>query len=419
MLPSSKPVQSQVANDPAASQIGSRGVASYGWFIAGVGTWFTAVGMQSVLFSWLVVGELHAKAEWVGIMQSAMMAPSVLLILVGGAVADHHDRRTLLIILHLIATLLSAGLVTAVMNAKLSLPVLLVYALGMGSVQAFVMPARDALLSEVAGPNLMRAVTGLTLTQWGTQALGALIAGMARWVGTMPALCLHALILLSGVPTLGKVSPAPSSSGVARRQLRLTDIAEGIREVWRSPVLPPIFLLVTAVGILFIGPFLVVFPILVRDYYGGGVGQLALLNMAFPVGTILGSLALLWRGRMQRKGLAQLLALLFGAGCLGLIAVGLPLWGTLAAVCAWGVGAAIFTNAGRTVFQEQAPPSHRARVLSVYMLGFMGAAGLIGAPLSGVLVERVGPLATCAAASGMMIVVVACTFLFTEITRTQ
>jgi MFS family permease len=375
--------------------------------------------MQSVLFSWLVVGVLHAKAEWVGIAQSAMMLPSLVLILLGGAVADRHDRRTLLIILHLIATLLSASLVASVASGKLSLSVLLVYALSMGSVQAFVMPARDALLSEVAGPNLMRAVTGLTLTQWGTQALGSLIAGTARWVGTTPALCLHALTLLSGVSPLYKLPPAQLHSSSSRRQLRPTDVIEGIREVMRSPILPPMFWLVTAVGVLFIGPFMVVFPILVRDYYGGDVAQLALLNMAFPVGTILGSLALLWRGRLRRKGAAQLLSLLVGAGCLGVVALGLPLWGTLAAVCGQGIGAAIFSNAGRTVFQEQAPPSHRARVLSVYMFGFMGAAGLIGAPLSGVLVERIGPLATCAVAGGAMIAVVACVFMFTAVARVE
>lgn len=419
MPPSPNPGQLQVAPEYAASQEHSRGAAAYGWFIAGVSSWFTAVGMQSVLFSWLVVGVLQAKAEWVGIAQSAMMLPSLVLILLGGAVADRHDRRTLLIILHLIATLFSASLVASVASGKLSLSILLVYALSMGSVQAFVMPARDALLSEVAGPNLMRAVTGLTLTQWGTQALGSLIAGTARWVGTTPALCLHAVTLLSGVLPLYKLPPAQLHSSISRRQLRPTDVIEGVREVMRSPILPPMFWLVTAVGVLFIGPFMVVFPILVRDYYGGDVAQLALLNMAFPVGTILGSLVLLWRGRLRRKGAAQLLALLAGAGCLGIVSLGLPLWGTLAAVCGQGIGAAIFTNAGRTVFQEQAPPSHRARVLSVYMFGFMGAAGLIGAPLSGVLVERIGPLATCAVASGAMIAVVACVFMFTEVARIE
>src|SRR5215475_10858303 len=316
MPPSLNPRQLQGAPEHAPPPERDRGVASYGWFIAGVSSWFTAVGMQSVLFSWLVVGELHAEAKWVGIAQSAMMLPALLLILLGGAVADQHDRRSLLIILHLIATLFSASLVTVVVSGKLSLSILLIYALGMGSVQAFVMPARDALLSEVAGPNLMRAVTGLTLTQWGTQALGALIAGAARWMGTVPALCLYAILLFSGVPPLSKLSPTQSHGGT-RGHLRFTDVIAGVQEVMLSPSLPPVFLLVSAVGVLFIGPFMVVFPILVRDYYGGDVAQLALLSMAFPVGTILGSLVLLWRGRLRRKGAGQLIALLTGAGCLG------------------------------------------------------------------------------------------------------
>lgn len=396
-----------------------RGADSYQWFIAGVSSWFTAVGMQTVLFSWLVVGELHAKAEWVGVAQSATMLPAVLLILLGGALADRHDRRSLLIVLHLLAALLSAGLVALVASAKLTLPLLLVYAIAVGSVQAFVMPARDALLSEVAGPNLMRAVTGLTLVQWGTQAVGSLVAGAARWVGIVPTLCLHCLIVFSGVFPLRKLSPTPAVHGAVRRQLRLTEIVEGVHEVLHSPVLLPVFLLVTAVGILFIGPFMVVFPILVRDYYGGDIGQLALLNMMFPVGTILGSAGLLWYGQIRRKGAAQLGALVFGSFCLGVIALGLPLWGTLAAGCAWGFGAAIFTNTGRTLFQEQAPPSHRARVLSVYMFGFMGASGLVGAPVAGVLVARIGPLMTCAVASGVMLTVLACTFLFTNVSRME
>src|SRR5215510_6409896 len=236
MPPPPNPRRTQVAPEYAAAQTHSRGAAAYGWFIAGVGSWFTAVGMQSVLFSWLVVGVLHAQAEWVGITQSAMMLPALLLILLGGAVADQHDRRTLLIVLHLIATLLSASLVTAVASGKLSLSILLVYALSMGSVQAFVMPARDALLSEVAGPNLMRAVTGLTLTQWGTQALGALIAGTARWMGTVPALCLYAILLFSGVPPLSKLSPTQSHGGT-RGHLRFIDVIAGVQEVMRSPVL--------------------------------------------------------------------------------------------------------------------------------------------------------------------------------------
>jgi len=189
--------------------------------------------------------------------------------------------------------------------------------------------------------------------------------------------------------------------------------------VLRSPLLRPVAILGAAVGALFMGPMLVVFPLMIRDYYGGDVAQLGLLQMCLPIGTILGSLALLARGGVRRKGLAQIVSLVTGAACLGAVGFGLPLWGTLLAVVLWGMGAAVFMNAGRTVFQEQAPPAVRGKVLSVHMLGFMGASGLIGAPVSGLLVGWLGPLATCFAASATMLAVVALVAATTEILRVE
>ncbi len=372
-----------------------------------------ALGMQGVLFSWLVVGVLNAGAEWVGITQSAMMIPAVLLALPGGTLADHSDQRRLLMLLHLIASGVSAGLFLAVANATLSLPLLIAYALGMGTVQAFVMPARDAQLSQVAGANMLRSVTGMTMTQWGMQIVGSLLAGTARWVGTVPALGLHSLVLLAGMLPLQRL-PRPE-----RRQstgsLRLADVMQGVQEVRQSPALSATLLLAVAVGIFFIGPFLVVLPLLIRDFYHGGVDQLALLNMTFPLGTILGSLVMLWAGGIRHKGEAQIVALFFGSGCLFMVSFGLPFWGTMLAVCAWGVSAALFINAGRTVYQEQASVANRARVLSIYTIGFMGAAGILGAPLSGILVDAIGPLTTCIVMSGAMVVVVGYAFLYTSI----
>jgi MFS family permease len=387
------------------------------WYVAGVATWFAGFGMQQVLFSWLVVGELHAEPRWVGIAQSASMVPNFLLILLGGALADRHDRRGLLIRLHWIATAFAVGLAAVVASGAVSLGWLIAYALAIGSVGAFVMPARDALLSEVAGPNLMRAVTAMTLVQWGSQAGGSLVGGSARWIGTVPALGLLVATYFAGVPTLARLVKAPPRDGAAHVALRLSDLGVGVREVWRSPMLLPVALLVAAVGALFVGPMMVVFPLLIRDHYGGDVAQLGLLQMCFPVGTILGAGLLLLRGGIRRKGLAQIAALVAGSGCLGVVGFGLPLWGTLLAVVCWGLGAAVFMSAGRTVFQEQAPPAVRGKVLSVYMLGFMGASGLIGAPVSGLLVGWLGPLGTCFASALSMLAVVAVVAAATGIGR--
>ena len=192
------------------------------------------------------------------------------------------------------------------------------------------------------------------------------------------------------MPTRTARAPGPRPS--VRQTLR--EIGEGLREVAHSPVLRPIMLLVASVGIFFMGPFMVVLPLLVRDHFGGDVAQLSLLGAAFPGGIILGSLVLLARGGLRRKGRAQLVSLFAGSAALAGIGLGPAFAGTLAAVFVWGVSMSVFMNAGRTLFQAAAPATHRGRVLSIYALGFMGSAPL-GALLSGLLADAVGPLATC------------------------
>ncbi len=51
----------------------------------------------------------------------------------------------------------------------------------------------------------------------------------------------------------------------------------------------------------------------------------------------------------------------------------------------------VFMIAGRTLFQQRASAANRGRVLAAYTMGFMGAAGLIGAPLSAALSRGLGP----------------------------
>ena len=77
----------------------SSGESALRAYVAGVALWSAATGMQSVLFSWLVVGELGAAPEVVGLVQMAHVAPLLVLLLVGGAVADRIDRRRLLMAL--------------------------------------------------------------------------------------------------------------------------------------------------------------------------------------------------------------------------------------------------------------------------------------------------------------------------------
>jgi MFS family permease len=361
-----------------------------------VGSWFGAYGMQGVLFAWILVGELNVASEWVGTAQMANMFPSLFLLMVGGATADRFDPRRLLIILHTLAPLPVLMLAVAAYNEVLSISLVLLFAVSMGTLTAFANPARDALLSRVAGEDLMGAVSGMTAVQFGSQAVGSLVAGLARVIGSPTALCIHACVLLSGTVFARRVPPLPRPESPVKSddpkspRMRGTPhgMGEGLAIVARTPELRESFFAVFAVGLFFIGPFSVVLPIMIRDVYGGSVDQLAIAFTLFPLGTISGSLVVRRFG-LPHKGRAMLLALFSAATLQASLGAGLPFAAFSVATFGWGLAGAVFINCSRTIFQEHAPPAFRGRVLAAYQLGFMGG-GPIGAFASGFAISAVG-----------------------------
>ncbi len=379
---------------------------AYRWFNAGVASWYLAWGMHNVMFSWLVIGELGYGADRLGAAQTAALTPALLLVLVGGAAADRSDRRRLLGRLHLAAALVMALLAAAVAAGALSYTLVIVYALAAGTVMAFVLPARDALLSDVAGSNMMRAVTGMTVVQWSSWAAGSLAGGIARWAGTPVTLALQAVIMASGVAAFTRVPADEQQRPDMAGPTALGEIRAGLSEVLASPSLRPVFLLETAAGLFYLGPFLVVVPMLVRDVYHGDVADLGLVSMAFPAGIIVSSVLLLLRGGVRRKGLALAVAVTTEAVCLVALGTELPFAAMFAFVWAWGLAAGLSINAARTLFQEGASVERRARVLSVYSLGLLGTAPA-GSFLAGLVVATAGVgAATTGAALGMLLVLV-------------
>jgi hypothetical protein len=272
------------------------------------------------------------------------------------------------------------------------------------------------MVSEVAGPDLMRAVTGVTLIQFSASALGARLGGLGVWLGSPALLGLQAAVLALGLLPASRLPRDLRTVRLETDRGGLAGIRVGLREVWHSERLLPIALLVAANGLFFMGPYAVLCPILVRDVYHGGLADLSLVMTALPLGTIAGSAAVLVRGGIRRKGMTFLLALLGVALCLVSFPFDLPFPAFVAAIFVWGVCHSLFFNTSRTLFQEAAPASHRGRVLAVHSVAFLGMA-----PAShlgfGLLGDALGPIAACALAGVAMLVITGLAFLVTPIRR--
>ena len=167
-------------------------------------------------------------------------------------------------------------------SGGLSYPLLIVYGLAAGSIGAFAVPTRDALL-PIGGRqgNLPRAVALATALQFVGQLVGIACASQADRVGAVPLLLLHAaLVLLGCVRASGA---CPIRRRIRRPGIRASGaaIADGVAEAARSEQIWPVLLINFGIGIFYVGPFMAVLPLVVRDNYHGGAAEIAYVNLAF------------------------------------------------------------------------------------------------------------------------------------------
>jgi MFS family permease len=386
------------------------------WYLGGVAAWFTSFGTQMIVFPWLVAVVLKEPAQRVGIAQMAMMAPAIAFMLLGGAVADRADCRRLLLRYHVLAGFPPLALAGIVAAGALSYPALLAYGIAMGTLGAFVVPARDALLTRVVHRGRERAIAVTSAGQFICQLLGIVVAGWAGRIGAQVLLAGQAVLLAAGALAVSRLAPAPPAAAHRHDETRLAAMRDGLREAVGSERIFPVIVAMLAVGVLYGGAFAVTLPLIVRDVYGGGSGQLALVNTCFWGGTIASTMLQIRLGALRRPGRAVLLALAGGAVVLAAMSVPGPLW-VFALIClVWGVGAGVTLTQGRTIVQLEAPESHRARVLAIFQLGFAGGAP-VGALGMGYVTAVTGPRQAAVYPAALMLVVLAFLFLRSALWR--
>ena len=406
----------------AAGREPSHGSNQFGWYLAGAACQFIPFGVHNVLFAWLLTVQLGENGVRLGFAQMCAQLPGLFLMLFSGVLADRMDRRRILIMFHCLGALPGMTLALLVSQGYLSYGALLVFALAFGLCNTFLQPARDSLLNQVVHSNLQRAVTLSMGLMFGCQIVGYGFASQADEFGAVPLLVLQGSLHLMGAMFALKLphfTPARESLEVAKEKATksaLSDIRDGLRVILGSPRMAPVMLLMLAIGLFYSGAFFVLNPLVVRDIYGGDASDIALSYVCFMVGTIFTTIILVAVGGIRRQGRGLMLALLMGGAFLTLIAFELPFWGYLVCLGFWGMGAGVSMSLGRGIIQENAPENYRARALSIFSLGNLGAMP-IGSVLMGYLSMQLGPLNAYLVAVAGVYSVVALIWLRTELGR--
>jgi MFS family permease len=374
-----------------------------GAFLSNVGTW-----MQAVAQGWLVL-LLTNSAFWLGLDGFFATAPGFIFTLVGGVFADLIDRRRLLIVTQVVAGVAALVLAALVYTGHVNRWMVLGFSFITGCCMSLASPSFLAMTYDLVGREDLANAIAMNSTQFQlARVVGPALAGVAFAVfGLEGCFFANGLSFVAVVAALWVVRPerkiAPKHS-VRDRRAFWRDLTEGFSYVRNRPRVSSLLLL-SAVNSLFGAPYFTLIPIYARDIFKLGETGLAVMMGVAGVGAFLGALLVAYLGDFRRKGWFVLSgAIAFGLSIIN-FGVSSQLWLSMVFLFCIGFSIVVSVALTNTLLQKLVTDQMRGRVMSMFMLSFIGALP-IGNILAGATSRQFGPQYTLAG-GGLVIVLIA------------
>ncbi|MBI2864413.1 MAG: MFS transporter [Chloroflexi bacterium] len=347
------------------------------------------IHLRSVATGWLVY-DLTKSAFLLGLVGTATALPMLFLAPLTGVVVDRMDRKKLLTYSHSLGLIAMVSLATLILAGRVEVWHVFVFVLVYGTLQAFYVPARQVLVTELVDKdNFMNAIALTSATNQISRILGPTIAGGLLLVGGIAA-CFYFAGFTYGaiIVPLFLISvrslPAADTSATIWQNLK-----EGLRYVAGNRTML-ILLAMEAVPAIFGWQYVTLMPVFAgEEVLNVGASGYAWLMAASGAGSLAGALTLAALGNFRRKGLLLLLsAIAFG---LLLIVFALSPWfpTSLLILVFVGWASAMYASLTNTLIQLLVPNELRGRMMSFYMLALNGMTPL-GSLQAGTLASTLG-----------------------------
>ena len=343
---------------------------------------FTGSFMQNAAILWhvsLLVPQ-DRKALALGFVGLVRVAPIVIFSLISGVAADALDRRRLMLMTNLLAAVVAIGLAALSLRGLTAVwPVYVLAAIG-ASVSAFDLPARQALvptlvprehlpnaialnsimfqLASVAGPSL----GGLLIAAEGVAS--AYIVNALSFVFVIAA-----LLMMRREPAA--TSPAASATGDTKADLSLRAALEGLRFVFRSPLIRSTMVLDFLVT--FFASATALLPIYAQDILRVGAQGYGWLFAAPSIGALVTSAAMVpLTDRIDRRGQTLIWAVVGHGIATIMFGVSAGFWLAFVALALTGATDTVSMVIRNIVRQLETPDHLRGRMTGVNMVFFVG-----------------------------------------------
>lgn len=363
-------------------------VRNYRLFATGQLVKLIGVWMQFTAQGWLVLQLSDDSGTALGIVVSLQFAPTLLLSLYGGKLADRYDKRKLLMAANALWSVLTFGLALLVTTGVVQLWHVFVFAALLGVANAIETPVRQAFVSELVDTALLPNALALSAATFNSaRIVGPALAGVAiALVDTGPVFLVSAVTSLSPLVSLARMRAAEMYRDglLSRADRQQASIVDGLRYVWhRSDLVLPIAM----VGVIgaFGFTFGITLPVLAKSTFGLGPDAFGLLSTVLAVGSLAGALA-----GSNRRARPSAYVVITAAIAFGLLAAAVGFadsyWLVVVLLVPTGFFMIYFAQAANQRVQVGTDPAYRGRVMALYVLVFVGTTPL-GGPLIGWLAE--------------------------------
>ncbi|WP_329165351.1 MFS transporter [Streptomyces sp. NBC_01387] len=339
----------------------------------------------------LLAASLTRDPVLVSLVTACGYLPWLLFGLLGGAVADRVDQRRAMWGVDVVRGVLMAAFAVTVALGHASMALLIALAFALTTLQTLFDNAATALLPQLVPPEALGSANARLMT--GQQIVGGflaaplvpalLVAGAAAPYGADAVSYVLAAGLVASLRTAAPDRP-PRATG---RTLR-SDIAEGIRVLWRDGMLRALCI-ATMLCNIGMGALIATLVLDVTGWLGAGHSGYAAALTAVGAGSLAGGL--LSRRVSLRVGRVRsvFLAGSVQTGCLVAVGSVRELWVTVAALALFGACGMLWNVNQVTLMQQRSPEAMVGRISAAFRTLSTGGAPL-GALLGGAVAAAWG-----------------------------
>ncbi|MFZ2227944.1 MAG: MFS transporter [Candidatus Nanopelagicaceae bacterium] len=365
--------------------------------ISNIGSW-----AQRIAQDWLVLELTNNNGSALGLVTALQFAPVLFFSLHGGALADRFDKRKVLVFTNIGGGLFAAALGILVVTHHVELWHVFTLAFLLGVASAVDNPVRASFITEVVGHSDVGNAVSLNSANFNAgRLIGPALSGASiAAFGTGPSFLLNSgsyLIVITALMTLRK-----SEFFFMPRSTGMGSVREGIRYVKARPDLYAIMIVVFFMATFGLN-FQIFNALAATKIFHRGAASFGLLGTIIAIGSLSGALI---SARLER--FRKTMFVVYASLCFGVALMILALMPTFTLYAVWlpicGFAALTTMIAANSLMQVNTDPVLRGRVMGIYLFVFMGGTP-VGAPLVGLMAERVGVRPTIA--SGGFITVLA------------